>query len=147
MFGLTKHWEVCVEAAPGSSDSVTKLFGKARYFGGPGPSWWKGADDGLSWDADRVAHIEAVELVGETRRSDAEIIEIGRFRWANFPTLAGNADGADRRVAGVQGSGSETSGESIWLRGGTARTIASDLPISRWQAVAADLREAPSSAI
>ena len=85
MFGLTKHWEVCVEAAPGSSDSITKLFGKARYFGGPGPSWWKGGDDGLSWDADRVAHIEAVELVGETRLSDAEINEIGRFRWANFP--------------------------------------------------------------
>ena len=36
-------------------------------------------DDELSWDTAHVARVEAVELVGETRRSDAEINEIGRF--------------------------------------------------------------------
>ena len=60
---------------------------------------WKGGDGKLSWDLDQVASIEAVELVGETRLSDAEINEIGRFRWASFFMPAGKAGGADWRVA------------------------------------------------
>ena len=88
-----------MEATPGSSDNFDELFHHARYFGGVGSSLWKGGDGKLSWDLDQVRSIEAVELVGETRRSDAEIIEIGRFRWAGFFMPAGKADGADWRVA------------------------------------------------
>ena len=120
VFGLTKHWEVCVEATSGSSDNFDELFHHARYFGGVGSSLWKGGDGKLSWDLDQVRSIEAVELVGETRRSDAEIIEIGRFRWAGFFMPAGKADGADWRVARCR--------EAAQKRVGRLSVYAAELP-------------------